>query len=321
MNHAVQLSGLHHVTATVAGAQQDLDFATGALGLRLVKQTVNFDNHGVYHFYYGDEVGTPGTVWTTFPYARRGVPVGQKGTGQITVTSFSVPPGSLDYWKDRLQSQGLPFGESSPRFEEEGLLMTDPSGLQLELISSQDDRRAPWTGGGVPAAAGIRGLHSVTLQSRAPEETQRLMTELLGFHRVNEAGRRIRMGIGEGTAGKLVDLVDVPGAPPARNGLGTVHHVAFAISDEDQQLKLREELIRRGLEVTQVLDRSYFRSIYFREPGGILFEVATTRPGFTIDEEPDSLGSSLKLPAWEERNRARIEAGLPEVHPRPAGAR
>ena len=321
MSHASPISGLHHVTATVAGAQEDLDFATGALGLRLVKQTVNFDNHGVYHFYYGDEAGTTGTVWTTFPYGGRGVPVGQKGTGQITVTSFSVPPGSLDYWKDRLQSQGQRFRESSPRFEEEGLLLTDPSGLQLELISSRDDGRAPWTGGGVPAAAAIRGLHSVTLQSWAPEETQRLMTELLGFHRVNEAGRRVRMGIGEGTAGKLVELVDVPGAPPARNGLGTVHHVAFAISDEDQQLKLREELIRKGLEVTQVLDRSYFRSIYFREPGGILFEVATTKPGFTIDEEPDSLGSSLKLPPWEERNRARIEAELPAVHPRPAGAR
>jgi glyoxalase family protein len=318
MKHPIQ--GLHHVTATVAGAQEDLDFATGGLGLRLIKQTVNFDNHGVYHFYYGDEVGTPGTIWTTFPYRGRGVPEGQKGSGQITVTSFSVPPASLDFWRRRLEEQGISFTEASPRFEEIALLVNDPSGLSLELVTTSDDRRTAWTGGEVPAESGIRGLHSVTLQSRAPEETRRLMTELLGFQLVNETERRVRLGIGEGAPGKLVDLIDVPGAAPARNGLGTVHHVAFAIADADQQLRLREELIRRGLSVTEVLDRCYFRSIYFREPGGILFEVATVKPGFMIDEKVDSLGSSLKLPPWEEPNRALIETELPEVHP-PVGGR
>jgi glyoxalase family protein len=313
--------GLHHVTATVAGAQEDLDFATGAFGLRLIKQTVNFDNHGVYHFYYGDEVGSPGTIWTTFPYRGRGVPLGQKGVGQITVTSFSVPPASLDFWRRRLEGQNISYTEASPRFEEIALLVNDPSGLSLELVATPEDRRTAWTGGEVPAQSGIRGLHSVTLQSRDPAETRRLMTELLGFHLMNETERRVRLGIGEGTPGKLVDLIDVPGAAPARNGLGTVHHVAFAIGDEDQQLRLREELIRRGLGVTEVLDRSYFRSIYFREPGGILFEVATVKPGFTIDEDVDSLGSSLKLPPWEERNRPLIESELPEVHPPVSGGR
>ena len=304
--------GLHHVTATVAGAQDDLDFATGALGLRLVKKTVNFDDHGVYHFYYGNENGTPGTVWTTFPYQDRGVPVGEKGMGQITVTSFSIPAGSLDFWRSHLQSRGLPVEEPPPRFGEQSLVVTDPSGLAIELVGSAHDPRVPWSGNLVPAEAAIRGLHSVTLQSRAPGRTRGLMMSLLGFRQVDETHGRVRMGIGD-DAGKLVDIVDSPSAPPARNGLGTVHHVAFAVPDEDEQLRLREELVRQGLAVTEVLDRSYFRSIYFREPGGILFEVATTKPGFTIDEGLDSLGSSLKLPPWEEQNREEIEAVLPRV--------
>jgi glyoxalase family protein len=313
MEHPIR--GLHHVTATVAGAQEDLDFATGALGLRLVKKTVNFDNHGVYHFYYGNENGTPGTVWTTFPYKDRGVPVGEKGLGQITVTSFSVPAGSLDFWRSRLESRRVPVREPPPRFGQESLVVTDPSGLDIELVATESDRRAPWTGNGVPLTAGVRGLHSVTLQSRAPGLTRRLMMGLLGFRHVDETEGRVRIGIGGDDAGRLVDIVDSPGASPASNGLGTVHHVAFAVSDEEEQLRLREELIRQGLAVTEVLDRCYFRSIYFREPGGILFEVATTKPGFTIDESLDSLGSSLKLPPWEEQNREEIETVLPRVLP------
>jgi glyoxalase family protein len=313
MEHPIR--GLHHVTATASGAQEDLDFATGALGLRLVKKTVNFDNRGVYHFYYGNEKGTPGTVWTTFPYKDRGVPVGEKGLGQITVTSFSVPAGSLDFWRSRLESRGLPVREPPPRFGQESLVVTDPSGLTIELVATESDSRVPWTGNGVPLTAGVRGLHSVTLQSRAPGLTRRLMLGLLGFHQVDETEGRVRMGIGGDDAGKLVDILDSPGAPPARNGLGTVHHVAFAISDEQEQLRMREDLIRQGLAVTEVLDRSYFRSIYFQEPGGILFEVATMKPGFTIDEDLDTLGSELKLPPWEEQNREEIEAVLPRVTP------
>jgi len=305
--------GLHHVTATVAGAQEDLDFATGALGLRLVKKTVNFDNHSVYHFYYGNETGTPGTVWTTFPYRDRGVPAGEKGAGQITVTSFSVPAGSLAFWRSRFESRGMRVREELPRFGEESVLVSDPSGLAIELVATSHDRRGPWAGSGVSRDAAIRGLHSVTLQSRAPGPTRRLMTELLGFSQVNEAGDRVRMSIGGGEAGNVVDILDASGAAPARNGLGTVHHVAFAVSDEAEQLRLREELIRRGLAVTEVLDRCYFRSIYFREPGGVLFEVATTQPGFTIDEDVSSLGSALKLPPWEESNRASIERALPPL--------
>jgi glyoxalase family protein len=312
MEHPIQ--GLHHVTATVADAQENLDFATGVLGLRLVKQTVNFDNHGVYHFYYGNETGTPGTVWTTFPYKGRGVAVGEKGLGQITATSFSVPAGSLHLWRNRLASRRLSVHEQPPRFGEENLMITDPSGLAIELVATDRDPRVPWTGNGVSTQIGVRGLHTVTLQSAAPVLTRRLMTGLLGFSQVNETEGRVRLGIGGGEAGKIVDILEPPAASkPARNGLGTVHHVAFAVSDEKEQLRLREELIRQGLAVTEVLDRCYFRSIYFREPGGILFEVATSKPGFTVDEELDSLGSALKLPPWEERNRPLIEDALPPV--------
>jgi glyoxalase family protein len=311
MDHPIR--GLHHVTATVSDAQEDLDFAVGAVGLRLVKRTVNFDNHSVYHFYYGDERGTPGTIWTTFPYKGQGVPVGVKGLGQITVTSFSVPKGSLDAWRERFESRRLPVRDQPPRFGEESLMFTDPSGLAMELVATDSDQRAPWIRHGVSADTAIRGLHSVTLQSRSPELTRRLMTELLGFSQVAETTGRVRMGTGGGAPGKLVDILDPSGQPPAKNGLGTVHHVAFAISDEEEQRRLREVLIGRGLAVTEVLDRSYFRSIYFREPGGILFEVATMKPGFAIDEEIGELGTGLKLPPWEEPNREEIEAALPRV--------
>jgi glyoxalase family protein len=311
MEHPVQ--GLHHVTATVAGPQEDLDFATGVLGLRLVKQTVNFDNHSVYHFYYGNEAGTPGTIWTTFPYQGRGVPVGEKGLGQITATSFSIPVGSMELWRRQLENHGIGVRDVQPRFGDEVLEVTDPSGLVMELVTTPRDSRTPWIGSGVPVESGIRGLHSVTLQSRAPALTQKMLQDVLGFRQVDEADRLIRMGIGDAEPGQLVDVLDSPTAPPARNGLGTVHHVAFAISGEDEQLRLRGELFRQGLAVTEVLDRSYFKSIYFREPGGILFEVATVQPGFTVDEDLDALGSSLKLPPWEETNRAEIQGTLSPI--------
>jgi glyoxalase family protein len=311
MQHPIR--SLHHVTATVADAQEDLDFCTGALGLRLVKKTVNFDNRGVYHFYYGDARGEPGTIWTTFPYKGQGISVGTKGLGQVTATAFSVPATSLGFWRDRLTGLGLPVEQAEPRFGEESLLVSDPSGLVIELIAGDQDGRAPWTGNGIPADAAVRGLHSVTLHSRAPRQTRRVLTDLLGFGLVNETEGRIRLAVGADEPGKRLEILDAPDAPPSRNGLGTVHHVALAISEEGEQLRLREELIRQGLSVTEVLDRCYFHSIYFREPGGILFEIATVKPGFTLDEELGSLGCGLKLPPWEEGDRPAIEAALPKV--------
>jgi glyoxalase family protein len=305
--------GLHHVTATVDDAQADVDFSVDALGLRLVKKTVNFDNHFVYHFYYGDEVGHPGTIWTTFPYKGRGVPVGTKGAGQITVTSFSVPAGSLDTWKKRLRERGYTATDAAPRFGEESILVTDPSGLVVELIGNDTDTRAPWASGGIDETSAVRGLHSVSLEVRDPKRTVDFMREMLGFEVVNEMEGRIRVAVNGDGPGKSMDIVHAGDADWAKNGLGTVHHVAMAIGSEDDQLAIREELLGQA-RVTEVRDRQYFKSMYFREPGGVLFEIATMKPGFPVDEPVPDLGRSLKLPPWEEPHRAAIEAQLPNVH-------
>jgi glyoxalase family protein len=304
--------GLHHVTATVDDAQADLDFYRDALGMRLVKKTVNFDNHNVYHFYYGDERGNPGTIWTTFPYKGWGVPPGQHGEGQITITSFSVPAGSLGFWKARLGQHGLEVREEGSAFGEEVVTFSDPSGLTIQLVGSPD-RRTPWSGGGVAEAAAIRVLHSVTLAVGAPAATAALLTGVLGFEVVEEGEGRIRLAVNGEEPGRTLEIRHRSGAPRGRNGLGTVHHVALAIDGVDQQGQLRQELLGRGFGVTEVLDRQYFQSIYFREPGGVLLEVATVRPGFTVDEALPELGGDLKLPPWEEPHRAAIERGLPRV--------
>lgn len=303
--------GLHHVTATVADAQDDLDFCLDLLGMRLVKKTVNFDNHNVYHFYYGDERGTPGTLWTTFPYKGWGVPVGEKGAGQIIVTSFSVPRGSLPFWEARLREQGVAVAEGRARFTDEVLVFRDPSDLIFELVAD-DDPRVPWDST-LDAASAIRGLHSVTMVVRDPKPTVALMTGALGWQVVNEMEGRTRLSVNGTGPGHLIDVIHDDQATPAKNGLGTVHHVAMAIADDEQQLALRAELLGLGLKVTEVRDRQYFKSIYFREPGGVLFEVATMQPGFLVDEELRSLGLGLKLPPWEEPHRGDIETKLPKI--------
>src|SRR5262245_3614381 len=310
---AYPIVGLHHVTATVDRAQPDLDFCLDALGLRLVKKTVNFDNHHVYHFYYGDERGTPGTIWTTFPYHNRGVRIGVHGAGQITVTSLSVPADAISYWRSRLTAHGLTVAAGEPRFGESSIVVSDPSGLAIELVSNGRDRRTSWRDGGVREDAAVRGLHSVTLTIRSPQESIDFLTSVLGLRVAGEAGHRTRLSIGEDAPGHWLELVHAPDAPAAVNGLGTVHHVALAIAVPDEQRRLREELIARGVKVTEILDRQYFKSIYFREPGGVLIEVATMEPGFTVDEPLAQLRRDLKLPPWEEPHRVEIEAGLARV--------
>lgn len=307
-----RILGLHHVTATVDAAQPDLDFCLDLLGLRLVKKTVNFDNHHVYHFYYGDERGTPGTIWTTFPYHDRGVRVGVKGAGQVVTTSFSVPASSLDWWRQRLVEHDLTV-RSCARLGSSVLQITDPSGLSIELIGEASDTRTPWTGNGVAADAAIRGLHSVTMIVKELGPTLRLMLDLLGFVIVAQEGSRTRLAAGPNVAGHFIDVIEDAHAEAAVNGLGTVHHVAMAIESAGEQLRLRESLVQLGLKVTEVRDRCYFTSIYFREPGGVLFEVATLQPGFAVDEDPRTLGRALKLPPWEEEHRADIEAHMVPV--------
>ena len=308
-----RILGLHHVTATVGEAQPDLDFCAGALGLRLVKRTVNFDNRNVYHFYYGDERGTPGTIWTTFPYAGMGVPRGHFGEGQVTTTAFSVPTGTLDQWAERLRRLGITSARTEDRFGEPALAVTDPSGLAFELVASPRDRRGAWIAPDQNPAAAVRGLHGVTLTVATPDATVELLTDLLDFRVVAESGNRIRLAAGPDAPGHTLDLLHGTGAGPARNGIGTVHHVALAAASADVQRELREALVARGRQVTEVLDRQYFQSIYFREPGGVLLEIATVAPGFAVDEPVESLGCGLMLPPWEESQRERIEAGLPPI--------
>jgi glyoxalase family protein len=308
----VPLLGLHHVTATVDDAQADLDFASEALGLRLVKKTVNFDNNGVYHFYYGDERGSPGTLWTTFPYRDMGVPVGTKGAGQVTVTSFSVPTSALPFWARRFKERGMAVRQAE-HFGEASIVVQDPSGLLIELVGADRDARAPWLTPDVSAATAVRGLHSVTMTVQEIGPTLAFMQSLLGVEVVTDVPGRLRVGIAGEGPGHLIDILHGSDTGPARNGLGTVHHVAMAITDADAQLRLREELVRRGVKVTPVMDRQYFTSIYFREPGGVLFEVATRGPGFLVDEPLESLGRGLKLPPWVEPSRPAIEAALPPV--------
>jgi glyoxalase family protein len=299
------------VTATVDDAQDDLDFCLDVLGMRLVKKTVNFDNHHVYHFYYGDEKGTPGTLWTTFPYKNKDVPVGQKGAGQILATTFSVPVNSLDTWAHRLLDQDVDVTEGRPRFDDECLALRDKSGLVFELVASKDNRE-PWVGT-VDSSTAIRGLHSITMVVQQLKPTVNFMTEILGYEVVNEMEGRFRMAVNGFGPGHLIDILHDPAATPAKNGLGTVHHVAMAIGTDEEQVAIRNDLLARGHKVTEIRDRQYFKSIYFREPGGVLFEVATTGPGFLVDEELRDLGRNLKLPPWEEPSRTEIEAGLPQV--------
>jgi glyoxalase family protein len=310
LKHAIL--GLHHVTATVNDAQADLDFCRDLLGMRLLKKTVNFDNHNVYHFYYGDERGTPGTIWTTFPYKGWNVGPGRHGRGQITVTSFSVPPGSIDFWESRIRENGTATLRASTATGGPAISFADPAGLVIRLVEAADTR-APWTGSGLDAAMAIRGLHSVTLTVTEPAPTLELLTSLLGFEVVEQSGQSTRLAVGRDAPGRHIELICDSDAPPASNGLGTVHHVALAIATAEEQARLRQELLALRYGVTEVLDRQYFQSIYFREPGGILLEVATVQPSFTVDEPLAELGRELKLPPWEEANRSAIQQRLPPV--------
>jgi glyoxalase family protein len=304
--------GLHHVTATVDDAQADLDLCLELLGLRLVKKTINFDNHNVYHFYYGNERGEPGTIWTTFPYKGHGVRVGMKGAGQVITTGFSVPVGSLESWRTRFRHAGMVVSDVEAHFGEPAIGITDPSGLLFEIVANDKDLRAPWTGV-FEADEAIRGIHSVTMMVRQAGPSVDFLTSTLGYRVIGQSGNRTRTAAGGDAPGHFIDVVEDNDARTAVNGVGTVHHVAMAIGSDEEQIELRHALAAAGVGVTEIRDRTYFRSIYFREPGGVLFEVATVEPGFTFDEPLAALGRELKLPEWEEPNRASIERNLAEV--------
>jgi catechol 2,3-dioxygenase-like lactoylglutathione lyase family enzyme len=308
-----QILGIHHVTAIASDPQTNLDFYAGILGLRLVKRTVNFDDPGTYHFYYGDATGQPGTILSFFPW--QGAVRGHQGTGQVTITSFSIPPNSLPYWIARLREYGVNFEGTTRRLDEEVLTVYDLDGLQLELVAHAGASAVHvWPEGPVPAEHALRGLHSVTLAEAGGEATLRLLTEIMGFAILSEEDDRVRCQIEGAGPGHLIDVICLPGEQPGRISAGSVHHVAWRVADGDAQTKWRVQIAQAGLGVTPVRDREYFRSIYFHEPGGVLFEIATDTPGFTRDEPAAALGTQLMLPAWLEESRAELEQHLTPVH-------
>lgn len=305
-------SGLHHVTAIAGNPQRNADFYLRTLGLRLVKTTVNFDAPDTYHLYYGDGAGRPGTLLTFFPW--NDVPPGRRGNGQATTTSFSVPASSIGWWRQHLQTAGVEVSDVAERGAEEAISFRDPDGLALTLVAHpQDDPRDPWDNGIVPAEHGIRGLHSVTL-SVANEDGTVAMLDEMGLYAEEQDSNRLRFAAGSGGPGALVDLLVTPDAPDGLVAGGTVHHVAWRAPDEQTQQEWRAELVDRGVSVTAILDRQYFRSIYFREPAGTLLEIATDKPGFAIDEPLLELGRALKLPPWLEPDREAIAATLPKLN-------
>ena len=308
---SVQPLGLHHVTAIASDPQRNLDFYHHVLGLRLIKQTVNFDAPDVYHLYYGNEVGEPGTVLTFFPWP--GAPSGRRGTGQTTTVSFSVPERSLGWWRDHLAGLGLDVADGTTRFDEEAVSFHDPDGLVLELVAHECTSHDPWEDGPVPGEHGVRGFHSVTLTERDLDRTSGMLRDTLGFTTAQERDGRARFGVADGAPGQIVDVVADHRGPEGLVAAGTVHHIAWRAPDDETQLRWRGEIVDDGIGVTDIIDRHYFHSIYFREPGGVLFEIATDNPGFTTDEPLLELGRRLRLPPWLEPRREDIEAHLPPL--------
>lgn len=305
------ITGIHHVTALADDAQKNLDFYAGILGLRMVKKTINFDAPDVYHLYYGNETGAPGTIMTFFPYS--GLVRGRHGKGQMTVTSFSVPANSLDYWLTRLKKFNIKHTEPQQRFDSELFIyFEDAHGLGLELVFNSNDSRPGFSYGQIPLEHAVKGFYGVELSEEGYERTAALLLEGMDHKLVAEKGNRFRYSASQ-QPGDFVDVVCSPDAMRGLGGSGTIHHLAFATPDDATQLEVREKLLSKGYNVTPVLDRQYFHSIYFREPGGILFEVATNPPGFAVDEHPSKLGESLKLPEWYEPSRDQIEKGLQPI--------
>lgn len=306
------LKGIHHVTAIGADAQRNVDFYSGVLGLRLVKKTVNFDDPGSYHLYYGDRIGTPGTLVTFFiwPGARNG----QSGAGEPVALAFEVPEGSLNWWKQRLSETGYSVLDKGSRFGAGVIEIRDPDGMTVELIESGAPRDTEhWAGGGIPKDQAIKGVHSVTLSLRDEARSAALYRDDLTFAPMDQENGRSRFGVGEGTGRSFVDVIRPAAAVRSRMGAGTIHHMAFRTESDASQREWLEKITQRGLQISPVMDRKYFHSIYFREPGGVLFEIATDGPGMAVDELEERLGEALSLPHEYESVRAGLERTLPPI--------
>ena len=303
-----RILGLHHVTAIAGNAKHNYDFYTNVLGLRLVKRTVNFDDPHTYHFYFGDETGSPGTILTFFPW--EGIRQGTQGTGQATEVVYSVPKGSLEFWKKRLEDHGVKLTGSGTRFDDEYISFKDPDGLPVTmLVSKENDPRKGWSFADLTSGVATKGFHSVTLTLHQRSATEKVL-ELLGYSFMGQEENRYRYKTDAIETAAIIDLVETQGLRGIGAG-GTIHHIAFRVKDEETQMYFRELIVKEGYQITPQIDRNYFFSLYFREPGGVLFEIATDNPGFTVDEPVDELGKHLKLPAQYETRRAEIERVLP----------
>lgn len=307
---SMEVGGIHHVTAIASDPQASIDFYAGVLGLRLVKVTVNYDDPHTYHLYYGDQRGTPGSILTFFPWP--GAPRGRQGTGQVTVTAFAIPVGSLGFWADRLTVHNVEYTGPSRRFAEEVLALQDPDGLQLELVTGpRGSGTTPRAHGTIPEDHAIQRFHGVTVAVEGYERTAGLLTTTLGLREIGAVGHRFRYAVGEGRTQGVVDLLCLPSGPRGRVAVGTVHHIAWRTPDGEAQRAWRATLAGLGYNVTPILDRTYFQSLYFREPAGVLFEIATDPPGFAVDEPPEQLGRRLVLPKRLESARVDLVKALP----------
>lgn len=307
-----RILGIHHITAIANKAKSNLDFYTKVLGLRLLKKTVNFDDPGTYHLYYGDEVGSPGTILTFFPY--EGSRRGKAGTGMATHIGYAVPEGSFDFWMKRFEEYKVSYGRPSEKFGEQYLPFQDPDGLLLELVIPKGaDKRKPWETDEVKAEVATKGFHSVTLTLREADKTAAVLTDILGYTLQDEAGSQFRYSTDAVEGANVIDIVENPSLGRGEGGAGTNHHIAFRVKDEEVLMRFREKIASQGFNITEKIDRNYFYSLYFREPGGVLFEIATDNPGFAIDEPVEELGKKLLLPPQYEPHRAKIEAVLPKL--------
>ncbi|KQT16740.1 diguanylate cyclase [Chryseobacterium sp. Leaf404] len=306
-----RILGLHHITAIANNAKRNLDFYTQVLGLRLVKKTVNFDDPGTYHFYFGNETGTPGTILTFFPW--EGIGAGINGNGLATHIGYSVPKGSLGFWKARLQQFNVNF-EEGEIFGEKLISFKDPDGLQLQFIeaSTPDDRKV-WTTDDITDENGLKGFHNVTLTLKKADPTIKVLTDILGYDLQKQEGDRYRFATDAIDTANLIDIIENDKLPAGRNASGTNHHIAFRVANDDILMEYHDKVMASGLNITPKINRDYFFSLYFREPGGVLFEIATDNPGFTVDEPLNELGQNLKLPKQYEAMRAQVEQSLPKL--------
>ena len=304
------ITGLHHLTAIATDAQANIDFYAGLLGLRLVKKTVNFDDPTAYHLYYGDRSGSPGSVITFFYWP--GSSRGRIGSGQATAITFSAAPAALEYWQERLSRHGVPV-ETRSLFEERLLSFADPDGIPVEIVAVPQDGRRGWEGAGVPAEHALRGMHTALLTVRDPGPTEDVLTRVMRYTLVRREGSRARFEAGPGGSGRYADVVADASLAQGHGGAGTIHHIAFRVGTDEEELEMQQRLYAAGYPVSDIRDRDYFRSIYYREGGGILFEIATDTPGFSIDEPLENLGSALKLPKQFQGARSQIESLLPAL--------